>query len=72
MQSSKILSSKNWHRLTLQFHPQAKGNTQSEHDHGEMIAKMAKRCESVTRSFVRDPAADHRAHALCQKKVVFL
>ena len=53
--------------MTLQFHPQAKGNTKSGHDHGEMNAKMAKRCESVTRSFVFDPAADHRAHALCQK-----
>ena len=57
--------------MTLQFHPQAKGNTKSGHDHGEMNAKMAKRCESVTRSFVRDPAADHRAHALCQKKSSF-
>ena len=53
--------------MTLQFHPQAKGNTQSGHDHGEMIAKMAKRCESVTRYFVLAPAADHRARALCQK-----
>ena len=58
--------------MTLQFHPQAKGNTQSGHDHGEMIAKMAKRCESVTIHFVlTPPAADHRARALCQK-VVFL
>ena len=43
--------------MTLQFHPQAKGNTQSGHDHGEMIAKIAKRCESVTRYFVLAPAA---------------
>ena len=57
--------------MTSQFHPQAKGNTQSEPHHGEMIAKMAKRCESVTRSFVLDPTADHRAHALCKKKSSF-
>ena len=57
--------------MTLQFHPQAKGNTKSGHDHGEMIAKMAKGCESVAIYFVLAPAADHRAHALCQK-VVFL
>ena len=55
--------------MTSQFHPPAKGNTQSGHDHGEMIAKG---CESVAIYFVLAPAADHRAHALCQKKVVFL
>ena len=53
--------------MTSQFHPPAKGNTKSGHGHGEMIAKMAKRCESVAIYFVPAPAADHRAHALCQK-----
>ena len=57
--------------MTLHSFIQAKGNTQSGHDRGEMIAKMAKRCESVTRYFVLAPAADNRARALCQKKSSF-
>ena len=50
--------------MTSQFHPQAKGNTQSGHDHGEKIAKKAKLCKYVPTFCVLPPAADHKAFAL--------
>ena len=51
----------------MKFHPQAKGNTQSGHDHGEMIAKKTKLCKYVPTCCVLPPAADHKAFALVKK-----